>query len=151
MIKITKKNEVYLKVECDPSTAQELNDYFTFDVPGARFMPTYKNRMWDGKARLFSMYTQELYVGLLDYLVEFAERLEYPYEIDIDDVGEPISTEYLKKFTNQLNLHSQEKKIEIRDYQIDAVKRAVNRGRQLLLSPTASGKSLILYIKRLIL
>lgn len=145
MIKITKKNEVYLKVECDPSTAQELNDYFTFDVPGARFMPTYKNRMWDGKARLFSMYTQELYVGLLDYLVEFAERLEYPYEIDIDDVGEPISTEYLKKFTNQLNLHSQEKKIEIRDYQIDAVKRAVNRGRQLLLSPTASGKSLILY------
>lgn len=61
MIKVSKKNEVHLKIETEPGISQELNDFFTFDVPGARFMPLYKNRMWDGKARLFNMYRQELY------------------------------------------------------------------------------------------
>ena len=54
MITVSKKNEVYLKIDTDPSTEQELSDFFTFEVPGARFMPLYKNRMWDGKVRLFS-------------------------------------------------------------------------------------------------
>ena len=57
MITVSKKNEVYLKIDTDPSTEQELSDFFTFEVPGARFMPLYKNRMWDGKVRLFSQYT----------------------------------------------------------------------------------------------
>ena len=57
MITVNKKNEVYLKIDTDPSTEQELSDFFTFEVPGARFMPLYKNRMWDGKVRLFSQYT----------------------------------------------------------------------------------------------
>ena len=61
MITVSKKNEVYLKIDTDPSTEQELSDFFTFEVPGARFMPLYKNRMWDGKVRLFSQYTKELY------------------------------------------------------------------------------------------
>ena len=62
MITVSKKNEVYLKIDTDPSTEQELSDFFTFEVPGARFMPLYKNRMWDGKVRLFSQYTIELYL-----------------------------------------------------------------------------------------
>ena len=35
---ITKKNEVFLTVEAEPYINQELADYFTFDVPGAKFM-----------------------------------------------------------------------------------------------------------------
>ena len=83
MIRVNKKNEVFLKVDSDPSTAQEISEFFTFDVPGAKFMPSYKSRMWDGKARLFNMYRQELYVGLLPYLKEFANTLEYKIEVDI--------------------------------------------------------------------
>ena len=45
---ISKKNEVYLKIESDPSVSQELSEFFTFEVPGAKFMPTYRNRIWDG-------------------------------------------------------------------------------------------------------
>ena len=77
MINVSKFDDVYLKIDCDPGTSQELSDYFTFTVPGARFMPAYRNRMWDGKVRLFNMYTRELYLGLLDYLKEFADQLEY--------------------------------------------------------------------------
>ena len=142
MIKVKKKDEVYLKIDTDLSTDQEICDFFTFEVPGAKFMPLYRNRMWDGKARLYSMYTKELYVGLLPYLIEFANTLEYEIEVDVPDIGEQID---IDKFTDELRLQSNEKDIQIRDYQKEAVTKAINVGRTLLLSPTASGKSLIIY------
>ena len=142
MITVSKKNEVYLKIDTDPSTEQELSDFFTFEVPGARFMPLYKNRMWDGKVRLFSQYTKELYLGLLPYVKEFANTLEYDLQINIPDLGEKVNVE---NFTKLLKLQSGGKDIQIRDYQIDAVRHALRHSRTLLLSPTASGKSLIIY------
>jgi len=145
VIKVSKKNEVHLKIETEPGISQELNDFFTFEVPGARFMPLYRSRMWDGKARLYNMYRQELYVGLLPYLKEFADTLEYPLEINIEDIGDPLSVQYVENFAKNLKLQSGGKDIEIRDYQVEAVKHAINNGRALLLSPTASGKSLIIY------
>ena len=145
-LKVTKKDEVYLNVECDPSTATELNDYFTFDVPGAKFMPTYRAKVWDGKARLFNMWTKELYVGLLPYLREFCERLDYQMDVDMERIGDPVSIRDLVEFVKALNLHSQGNPITPRDYQMDAVKYAIRIGRTLLLSPTASGKSLIIYL-----
>ena len=43
---ISKKNEVYLVLDdLDPSTKQELTEFFTFEVPGFKFMPMYRNRM----------------------------------------------------------------------------------------------------------
>lgn len=142
MIKVKKKDEVYLKIDTDLSTDQEICDFFTFEVPGAKFMPLYRNRMWDGKARLYSMYTKELYVGLLPYLIEFANTLEYDIEIDIPNIGEEID---IDKFTDELRLQSNEKDIKIREYQKEATTKAIKDGRVLLLSPTASGKSLIIY------
>ena len=47
LIKVIKKDEVHIKVDTDPSTAQEICDFFTFDVPGARFMPLYRKKVWD--------------------------------------------------------------------------------------------------------
>ena len=46
---IDKKNEVYLKIEADAEIRRELGEYFTFEVPGFKFMPQYRNRVWDGK------------------------------------------------------------------------------------------------------
>lgn len=145
-LKVSKKNEVHLQVDCDPGVAQELNDYFTFEVPGARFMPTYRAKLWDGKARLFNIWTKELYVGLLPYLREFAERLDYTVDVNMERIGDPVILEDVQKFAESLNLHSQDKPIEARDYQLEAVKYAIRIGRTLLLSPTASGKSLIIYL-----
>jgi superfamily II DNA or RNA helicase len=146
ILKVTKKNEVYLTVDCDPSTAQELSDHFTFEVPGARFMPTYRAKLWDGKARLYNMWTKELYVGLLPYLREFCRTLEYTLEDNTTPVGEPVTIETVKDFADRLNLHSQGKIIYPKDYQLNAVRHAIRTGRTLLLSPTASGKSLMIYM-----
>ena len=79
---ISKVNEVYLNLEVDSSLSRELADYFTFEVPGARFMPAYKNRVWDGKIRLFSEQTGKIYVGLLPYIKEFCSRNSIEYIIE---------------------------------------------------------------------
>ena len=145
MITVTKTNEVYLRVDTDLSTSQEINDFFTFDVPGAKFMPLYKSRMWDCKSRLFNMYKKELYVGLLPYLQEFAKKLEYKIEVNMDEIGVSVSYQYVEDFTNNLNFKSNGADITAHDYQLSAVQHAIEKGRTLLLSPTASGKSLIIY------
>jgi superfamily II DNA or RNA helicase len=145
-IRIRKKDEVHLIVDCDPSLRQELSEYFTFEVPGAKFNPLYRNRMWDGKIRLFSYMTGEVYVGLVDYIESFA--LNNSYSIDFskyERVGERCSPDEIREFCLSLNLASQQKPIDIRDYQVDAIHKALEAGRKLLLSPTGSGKSLIIY------
>ena len=68
---ITKKNEVFLKIVTEPHVANELSDQFTFEIPGAKYMPQYRKRYWDGKIRLFNLQTGEIYVGLLDKIVSF--------------------------------------------------------------------------------
>ena len=53
-MKISKLNEVYLELDVDEDTSRELSDYSTFEVPGAKYMPHYRRKLWDGKIRLFS-------------------------------------------------------------------------------------------------
>ena len=145
-IRIRKKDEVYLIVDCDLSLRQELSEHFTFEVPGAKFNPLYRNRMWDGKIRLFSYMTGEVYVGLVDYIENFA--LNNGYSVDLskyEHVGERCTPEEVREYCLSLQLASQQKPIEIRDYQVDAIHKALESGRKLLLSPTGSGKSLIIY------
>ena len=61
---ISKKNDVYLTVEVDKGIARELSDFFTFEVPGAKFMPQYRNRMWDGR---YACSQYKLVKYILDY------------------------------------------------------------------------------------
>jgi len=147
MTKITKKNDVFLQVNTEPSVARALADFFTFEVPGAKFMPAYRNRIWDGKIRLFSPATGELYVGLLPYLEKYLKDYEENYTISEDLQDEKrIEREVLDGFIRGLRLRSRGKSIRPRDYQVDAVEYGIRKHRALLLSPTASGKSLIIYI-----
>jgi len=143
---IQKKNEIYLKVETEPHIHQELSEYFTFEVPGAKFMPQYRSKYWDGKIRLYSNHTGELYVGLLDKLVSWAKNCEYTVEFkDNKFYGSPfeenelISVEGVSDYMKSISRH------EPRDYQVNAVYDALRYNRKLLISPTASGKSLMIY------
>jgi len=143
---ISKKNEVYLKIESEPHVYQELADHFSFDIEGAKYMNQYRKRYWDGKIRLFSTHTRELYVGLLDKLVSFCQRHGYEYEfVDSKFYGTPyeenefISKEGVKDYMKSIAKHPP------RDYQIEGVYGALRHNRRLVISPTASGKSLMIY------
>jgi superfamily II DNA or RNA helicase len=145
-IVIRKKDEVYFKIDCSPSISQELSDHFSFEVPGAKFHPLYRSRMWDGKLRLFSLFTREIYVGLKEYIEHFAKEREYTLDTSSLEINnEKVTYEEVKSFCESLKLCDKGTPIEIRDYQIDAIHRTINDGRRLLLSPTGSGKSLIIY------
>ena len=144
---ISKKNDVYVKVDTEPNIARELVDFFTFEVPGARFMPTYKNRVWDGKIRLYNQMTGEIYFGLVPYVEEFAKRndISIEYKEGVKDEGESRDS-ILGGFVRRVSPKSNGKTLQLRDYQMDAFVYAVRNNRSLSLSPTASGKSLIIYL-----
>lgn len=146
-MEIKKKNEVYLKIDCEPSEARQISSYFTFEVPGAKFMPAVRNRIWDGKIRLFNVMTGELYIGLLSYLAEYLQQQEINYSLSQELLNDAvsISTKDVESFTKYLKLKSAGKNVKPRDYQIDALAHAIRNNRTLLISPTASGKSLIIY------
>ena len=145
-VNIQKKNEVYLHLSGDTHILYELADRFTFDVPGAQFSPAYKKKFWDGKIRLMNVQNGEIYVGLLDKVTTFLDKHEYSYNF-VDnkhygmpfEVNEMISKEGVKDYINAIS------KYKPRDYQIDGVYDALKHNRKLLISPTASGKSLMIY------
>lgn len=137
---ISKKNDVYLHVHTTDAIAQELSDYFTFEVPGAKFMPTVRNRMWDGKIRLFSKQTGQIYVGLLPYLKQFCEKNEIEYSIKEGEAMRWIDNDDAKGFIDSLNMP-----FELYDYQYNSFIKALETKRRLFVSPTASGKSAIIY------
>ena len=146
-MQIEKKNEVYLVLkDLEPSTSQELSSFFTFEVPGFRFMPAYRSRQWDGKIRLFNSGSGEIYVGLLPYIKKFCDRnnVDYIIEEGVEN-DRDVVREVVRGFVKSLKPKSKGKSLKIRDYQIDAVYHALAKNRVLLVSPTASGKSLIIY------
>jgi len=140
--KVRKVNEVYLHIDCESSEAMELNEYFTFYVPGYKFMPAFRNKMWDGKIRLFNYQTRQIYAGLLPHLEKFAQERDYQIEYDESIEGaDELSLNDAMEFIDTLGIP-----FSPRDYQIKAFVHAVRNRRTMLLSPTASGKSLIIYM-----
>jgi len=139
IIDIHKRDEVYLKLECDRGVAMELSEFFTFEVPGAKFMPAVRNKIWDGKIRLFNVNSMQIYVGLLEHIKRFAKDRDYQVNIHdgLEDTMD-IPLNGLEKFLT-------EKRFKPRDYQLRAVAHAIRKNRALILSPTASGKSFIIY------
>ena len=145
-IRVHKKNEVFLHLETDPSVEMELWEFFSFFAVGYQWMPAYKNKMWDGKIRLFDRKLKTLYGGLFPYLQEFAETRKCELEIvgDWRKRTDVVLPDELVDFVKGLNLHAHGKDIAPRDYQMEAIYRTLIDQKRLLLSPTASGKSLII-------
>ena len=144
---ISKENEVYIKLNhLDQSVAAELNDFFTFEVPGFKYMPAYRSKQWDGKIRLYNIITGEIYYGLLPYIEEFcyARSIEYSLEEGVRK-KRSMPRDLVEGFIKGLRPTINGNRIEVRDYQIDAISHALGSDRSLLISPTASGKSLIIY------
>jgi len=143
---IQKSNEVFLKIEAEPHVYYELRDHFTFEVEGAKFMPQYRNKHWNGEIHLFDLRKKQIYVGLLDRIIAFCKRRDYQYKF-VDnqyygtpfEINEGISYAGVKDYMKSICCHLPRK------YQIQGVYDALRHNRKLLISPTASGKSLMIY------
>ena len=141
IVTLKKYDETYMKIVCDPGIAMELCEYFTFEVPGAKFTPQYKSRIWDGKIRLMNPLTCLLYAGLQQQVEQFCHSRRYDIEYDGAFGDTEFSLSEAMSFIEKLN-----PKHQPRDYQIEAFVHAVRKRRSVLLSPTGSGKSLVIYL-----
>ncbi len=136
-------NQAYVKCKSeDLGLVQDLSDFFTFAVPGASFMPSVRAKRWDGKIRLYSKATGKLYRGLVPYVQHFCEKNRHTIILPdgLNRTGD-VPRDDFSKFVDKILT----KTIKIRDYQLSAFAHAINHRRCILLSPTASGKSLIIY------
>ena len=142
-----KQDEAFIKIECEKGIAYELSTYFEFFVPGHQFMPSFRNRLWDGKVRLFDLRNHSIYHGLVPYIEKFCEERDYKLEIDAAvNNAESFSAIEANEFIEQLQLDKSIITEGIREYQYKSFLFAIRNRRMLLLSPTGSGKSLIQYL-----
>jgi len=142
IVKVENINHTHMRVTSDPSIRQELSDYFSFRPEGYQFVPSFKNKVWDGYIRLYSPFNPFVYVGLLPYLIKFCQDREY--DIDIDDalIGqENIDDDYAYQIAKEIK-----SPYTPRDYQNDYVVHCLRNKRALILSPTSSGKSYIIHL-----
>ena len=142
VIHVEQINAVYLKVTAEAGVRHEIANYFSFKPNGYQFNPSYKNRVWDGVIRLYQPLRPTLYVGLFKHLVKFCE--DRGYDLKAPDhlfLGEEIPDDYGYQLAEKINC-----KFKPRDYQNQYIVDAIRDSRSLSLSPTSSGKSLIIYL-----
>lgn len=145
-IKIEKLDSVFIRVLCDRSIAKEISDFFTFKVPGHQYMPAFRRKVWDGEIRLYNIYKQTIYVGLLKYVLQFAKDRKYTVECYTQKEKKYFSEADVEKYIDDfLKPTVNGERVYSHEHQIMATAHAINKDRCLLLSPTGSGKSLIIY------
>lgn len=142
IVRVEHLNEVHMKVLADPSVRQEIMNFFSFRPEGYQFSPKYKARVWDGWIRLYQPLRPVLYVGLSNYLRKFCEDRGYELQFSDDWTDqEKIDDNYGYEIAKLVK-----SKFTPRDYQNDYIVNALRNRRSLSLSPTSSGKSLIIYL-----
>lgn len=147
-IKVELVNYSMMYIDCERGIAQELSEYFSFYVPGYKFMPSYRNKVWDGKIRLFNYTTAELNAGLYQYLCKFAYERNYTVEtLSNPQYGSPSDTYNTSDLSQWIHNQVQTSlPFAPRNYQEEAIKVGLKAKRAILLSPTGSGKSFIIYL-----
>ena len=145
-ITVEMQNNSMMAVACEPSIRNELSEYFSFMIPGAKFMPAYRRKRWDGKIRLFNRLTCELNVGLYAKLCKFAADRHYHITLAPSAYGLPNARNEVSHQKLVKQFAAYDTPWEAREYQYDAVVHGIERKRAVLVSPTGSGKSFIIYL-----
>jgi len=142
-ILIEQLNASKIKVLSDKSIALDIRDNYTFFAENYKHHPKFKARIWDGKIRMFNTQNRTMPAGLIQNLSTFLKSQNYEYEVKNAFKTEPVSMDEINKFIETLNLPEH---LVPRDYQLEAIFAAINSGRGIYISPTASGKSFIIYV-----
>jgi superfamily II DNA or RNA helicase len=148
LIRFVKVNNTFSRIISDDAGAiRTLQTEFTFTVPNAHFAKKANKfgKKWDGKIRLLRA-NGMIYTGLKDEVQRHCEDRGWGFE-DPEETDNTFPTSSdVKDFCDTLNLTSDGQPIEVRDYQLQYITRALQNRRTTLLCPTSGGKSLIAYV-----
>jgi len=137
------RDELYNIIYCkDKEKKKIIYDAFSFFTEGYKYMPKFKYGIWDGKIHLFNLKNNTFPNGLLFDLIKIFQKYNYTYTIDPKLY--PINFEEKYKKWEENTLY----KLQLYpyDYQIKAFEFCLKANSAFILSPTASGKSLIIYL-----
>lgn len=143
-----KVDETKVRLDSNDSGAMmELHEHFSFYVDGYKFMPAYRNKTWNGKIYLFDSRSRCLPYGLIPEAIKFLKSRDY--SVKIDESCRSTVTHSKEEFIEDAlrrDIRFRGEKIKPYDYQLDAYVHALSEKRSLVISPTGSGKSLIIYL-----
>lgn len=141
-IRIVIIDTCFVAIDADESIKRELQEKFTFEVPGFQFMPAYQNGSWTGKIHLYNLWQNRLSAGLIYQVIAYAKQFDYTIEVPEEILRKEIPQDKFDSLYDAYNLPSGFTKEE---HQTVLIKKALELKRALILSPTGSGKSLIIY------
>ena len=143
-VELVELNASHHAMRCDDDVFMDAYSEFTFKVPGHRFMPAYRRGTWDGTVKTLKRKGRLVPSGL----VPRVER----YLLDRGDCAVTIESKQLPgcrvpeepiEFVSKIDVPTS---FERRDYQLETVRHAMANTRALILSPTGSGKSMVIYV-----
>ncbi len=135
-----------LVLQCSESISRDLYEHYSYYVPGFKFMPKFRDGYWDGKIHLYSDANHTISVGLWGSLKAWCDENNYELEANFDLPTASITRNRVETFmADYLRPCDGGERITPHDFQITSVTKILNDRRLLLLSPTSSGKSLIIY------
>jgi superfamily II DNA or RNA helicase len=139
-------DSVFIRVRCERGTAKELSDCFSFKVPNHKYMSRFRKTRWNGDIKLYNIGKATIYRGLKNYVTKFASDRGYHVENNLSgEKSVPLSSEDVDSlFQRCVGTASGIKSIH--DHQRNAIVKASEASRVLLVSPTGSGKSMIIYL-----
>ena len=140
-ITIAPSTQAHTFIWTETSIERDLSDHFSFIVPGSEYMQKLKKHRWDGRVRLYSRITKLIPAGLIPRVMKWAAAQGYTVENRC-----PSHASNWTELGTEALLASHTLPFEIRDYQRTAITYAMHQQRGVLVSPTGSGKSLILYL-----
>lgn len=141
MITVEKISECHLKVMGDQSDEADIKQFFTFKSKGYQFTPRYKSGVWNGDISVYDQRSKILPAGLFPRLESFMDETGIEYQIrensdySLDD-HDQIGMEELKDFLADLDVALPRDGV-IREYQFDAIHKAICQKKITLISPTS--------------
>ena len=148
-VKVIVKDEVNVKLEgIEPQDRRALVKMFSYEIPGARYLPAVRLGRWDGKVSYFQL-SGSTYVNLLDrilpylydkyYDIELEDIRDYTTNFEFTEIGE-------NSFSDRLwppGHLAAGQPVVLRDYQVEIVNNFLKNPQCLQEVATGAGKTLI--------
>ena len=142
-------DEVNIKIQgLELGERKALMKLFSFEVPGARYLPSVRLGRWDGKVSFFSLGGAS-YINLLEEIIPVVDRAGY--DIEVDDTRDYLTSftfDMVKEDTYSATLWPKGHPVEgtpimLRDYQVEIVNNFLANPQCLQEIATGAGKTLM--------